>query len=315
MNGTSVRHRVGPESRHYAWDNSLKPCLRVASGDIVQFDAQDCSGGQITTSSTAADILSFDMATIDPVFGPVYVEGAEPGDALHVTVLEARTADWGWTANIPGFGLLADEFTAPALIICRLGSDTRASAEFLPGVHVPLRPFPGIMGVAPAAPGEHAVVPPRATGGNLDARDLVAGSTLVLPVEVPGALFSCGDGHAAQGDGELCGTAIETAMTIVVRLDVVKGTAPRWPRFVTPGPLRPQVDAAGYEATMGIATELEEAARAAAREMVDHLAATRGLSRPDAYLLCSVCADLHVSQIVDEPNVSVSLYVPRGIFA
>jgi acetamidase/formamidase len=170
------------------------------------------------------------------------------------------------------------------------------------------------MGVAPAEPGPHSVVPPRRVGGNLDIRDLTAGTTLYLPVEVAGALFSVGDTHAAQGDGEVCGTAIESRMDVALRFEVEKGANLLMPRFTTPGPATRHLDARGYECTTGIGPDLMEAARIAVSQMIDLLGRQQGLSAVDAYMLCSVCGDLRISEIVDMPNWVVSFYFPRIVF-
>lgn len=183
-----------------------------------------------------------------------------------------------------------------------------------PGGRVPLRPFPGTIGVAPAAPGLHSVVPPRNVGGNMDVRDIIAGTELYLPIEVEGALFSVGDTHAAQGDGEVCGTAIESPFDVVLTLDLVRGQSLRTPRFTTPGPVTRHLDAKGYEATTGIGPDLWVAARDAVANMIDLLCATQKLDPVDAYMLVSTCGDLRVSEIVDMPNVVVSFYVPRVVF-
>jgi acetamidase/formamidase len=310
-----AERRVERHQLHYGWDHATEPCLVVAPGDVVEFDTLDSSGGQISPASTVADIARFDFAKVNPAFGPVFVEGAQPGDALQVTVLELQTADWGWTANIPGFGLLAGGFTEPALHLWQLDPKTMAPATYAPGGCVPLKPFPGIMGLAPHEPGLHSVVNPRRVGGNIDTRDIAVGSKLLLPVEVAGALFSCGDGHAAQGDGEICGVALETPMRITVRLDLLRDAHVRWPRFTTPGPVTRHLDEHGYEVTMGIAQDLLEAACIAAREMVQLISAEHAMSELDAYLLCSVCADLRISEVVDEPDWIVSLYFPRVVFA
>ncbi len=310
-----AERRVERHQLHYGWDHATEPCLVVAPGDVVEFDTLDSSGGQISPTSTVEDIARFDFAKVNPAFGPVFVEGAQPGDALQVTVLDLQTADWGWTANIPGFGLLAGGFTEPALHLWQLDPETLAPATYAPGGRVPLKPFPGIMGLAPHEPGLHSVVNPRRVGGNIDTRDIAVGSTLLLPVEVAGALFSCGDGHAAQGDGEICGVALETPMRITVRLDLLRDAHVRWPRFTTPGPVTRHLDEHGYEVTMGIAQDLLEAACIAAREMVQLISAEHAMSELDAYLLCSVCADLRISEVVDEPDWIVSLYFPRVVFA
>ena len=179
---------------------------------------------------------------------------------------------------------------------------------------VPLKPFAGTIGNALAEKGLHSIVPPRRVGGNLDIRDLAAGTTLYLPVEVAGALFSVGDTHAAQGDGEVCGTAIESPMDVILTLDLVKGADLKTPRFTTPGPVTRHLDAKGYEVTTGIGPDLMTASRDAVANMVDFLCATRGMAAVDAYMLVSTCGDLRISEIVDMPNWVVSFYFPRCVF-
>lgn len=308
-------HTIHRHQHHHGWNNAIAPALTVAPGETVTFATVDSSGGQLSVSSTVADVSRLDFAKVNPVSGPVRVDGAEPGDALVVRIEAFRPSGWGWTANIPGFGLLADQFTEPALHVWRYEPDTLAPALYGPGGRVPLKPFAGTIGVAPAEPGLHSIVPPRRVGGNMDVRDLAAGSVLYLPVEVPGALFSVGDTHAAQGDGEVCGTAIESPMEVTVGFDLLKGAHLPAPRFATAGPVTRHLDAAGYEVTTGIGPDLMAAARDAVRYMVDHISTRHGLRPVDAYLLCSVCGDLRISELVDQPNWVVSFYFPRVVLA
>src|SRR5919107_3234271 len=308
------QHTIHQHQCHFGWSNANPPAVRVAPGESVEFHPVDSSGGQITPDTTVADIPSLDFAKVNPVAGPVYVEGAEPGDAIQVTLLSFKPSGWGWTANIPGFGLLADQFTEGALHIWKYDAAAMTPALYGPGGRVPLKPFAGTIGLAPAEAGLHSVVPPRRVGGNMDVRDLCAGTELYLPVEVAGALFSVGDTHAAQGDGEVCGTAIESPMDVVLTLDLVKGANLRTPRFTTDGPVTRHLDAKGYEVTTGIGPDLMAGARDAVANMIDLLCATRGMKAEDAYMLCSVCGDLRVSEVVDMPNWVVSFYFPRAVF-
>jgi len=296
---------------HLAWDRSIEPIATVASGDVVEIDALDASGGQITRESTVADLANLDFSRVDQVNGPIAVEGAEPGDTLEIELLEFVPEDWGWTASIPGFGLLADEFTDAALRITRL---SEGMAEFLPGVHIPLAPFCGELGVAPPTEGAHSTIPPDVFGGNMDTRHLTAGTKLYLPIFAPGGRFSLGDGHAVQGDGEVCGTAIETPMRARVRLSVRKDLHLTAPEFLTPGPLAAGTNTGPYYATDGVGPDLMTAAREAVRRMIDYLGREHGLSAIDAYLLCSVGCDLKISEIVDAPNWIVTSYCPLSIF-
>ena len=308
-----MAHRHTIHQQHLGWDNSFAPLVRIAPGESIEFDVVDAAGGQLSATSSAADIGRLDFSRINPVTGPVHIDGAEPGDVLKVTLLSFTPSGWGWTANIPGFGLLAEEFKQPALHLWRYDPTTLAPALFGQWGKVPLKPFTGTIGVAPAQPGLHSIVPPRRVGGNMDIRDIAAGTELFLPVEVAGALFSVGDTHAAQGDGEVCGTAIESPMRVALRFDLIKQEPLTYPRFRTPGPVTRHLDAKGYEVTTGIGPELMEAARAAVRSMIDLLGRAYGMPAIDAYLLCSVCGDLRISEIVDLPNWTVSFYFPRVV--
>ncbi|WP_322417331.1 acetamidase/formamidase family protein [Mesorhizobium huakuii] len=299
---------------HFGWDNSFAPAERVAPGSTIEFQCLDSSGGQLKADSTVADIAKLDFAGINPVTGPIFVEGAEPGDALKVTIELFKPSGFGWTGNIPGFGLLADDFKEPALNIWKYDALSLEPALFGKNARVPLKPFAGTIGNAPAEMGLHSVVPPRRVGGNLDIRDLAAGTTLYLPVEVAGALFSVGDTHAAQGDGEVCGTAIESPMDVVLKLDLVKDARLKTPRFTTPGPVTRHLDAKGYEVTTGIGPDLMAGAREAVAQMVDLLAGRYQIDPVEAYMLASVCGDLRISEIVDMPNWVVSFYFPRCVF-
>ena len=304
---------------HFGWDNSRVPAERVEPGVTILFHCHDSSAGQLGPSSTLADVKALDFGRINPVSGPIYVEGAQPGDAIKVTIDSFAPQvhggkGFGWTANIPGFGLLADQFTDPALHIWSYDANQMAPAAWGKEGRVPLKPFAGTIGNALAEAGLHSVVPPRRVGGNLDIRDLTSGVTLYLPVEVPGALFSVGDTHAAQGDGEVCGTAIESPMDVVLTLDLVKGANLKTPRFTTPGPVTRHLDAKGYEVTTGIGPDLMAASRDAVGNMIDLLCAQRGMAAVDAYMLVSTCGDLRISEIVDMPNWVVSFYFPRCVF-
>ena len=304
----SVRS-IHQERHHFGWDNSLEPVLRVEPGAEVEFGVVDASGGQLTERSGVEEVRRLDFGRVNPVTGPVYVDGAHPGDVLVVEILEFEESGWGWTAIIPGFGLLAEDFPEPFLHISRYDAK---HVEFASGIRLPTVPFPGTIGVAPAEPGCHSVIPPRPVGGNLDIHDLTRGSKLYLPVAVPGALFSIGDTHAAQGDGEVCGTAIETPMNVRLRFGVAKQA--RYPR-----PRYESATSAGrhrgaYYATTGVAPDLMRAAKDAIRDMIDHLGREYRLPPNLAYALCSVAVDLRISEIVDAPNWVVSAHLPKQIF-
>ena len=304
-------HYLDDSVVHYTWDNAHEPRLAINPGDTVVFECQDASGQQVHPDATANILATLDFERVNPLTGPVYVNGAEPGDTLKVEILNFEHKGWGWTGILPGFGLLADDFPEPYLKIWKLEGD---ATEFKPGIRVPIEPFCGEMGVAPREPGPVSAIAPREHGGNLDTRGLTKGATLYLPVWVKGALFSCGDCHAAQGDGEVCGTGIEAPMTVTLRFDLIKGKAIAEPRFETPSPLT-VADRKGYYVTTAHGPDLLQNARQAIRYMIEHLVETHGLSRPEAYALCSVAVDLKISEIVDAPNFIVSAYLPQSLFA
>ena len=270
----------------------------------------DASRDQIGERAVVADLASVDFDLMNPVAGPVFVRGARPGDVLEVEVLEVRTRAWGWTAIVPGFGLLADDFPEPWLRISRI-EDGRVL--FGDRFQLPSRPFPGTIGVAPESPGPHSVIPPSRFGGNIDVRHLTAGATLFLPVGVEGALFSAGDGHAAQGDGEVCGSAIETGMEIALRLGIRRDMRIDAPQLLVPT-VAPPVSGS-LHITTGVAEDLHEAARGAARAMVDLLSGRFGLAPEEAYALTSIAGDLRIHEIVNAPRWVVGMALPVAVLA
>jgi acetamidase/formamidase len=238
--------------------------------------------------------------------GPVYVEGAEPGDILSVELLEIEAGDWAWMAIIPDFGVLIEDFSKTKVMKTFALDKANNAVEFAKGIRVPLRPFAGVMGVAPDTDELLDTGPPRANGGNLDNPHLVVGTTVYFPVFVPGALFSIGDGHAAQGFGEVAGTGMESPMRFVFKVNVLKNRRPIQ---------EVQYETDGYYATTAFATTLDEAAKKATRYMVDYLVSGRGMSRDDAYMLCSLAGDLQIAEAVDTPNMLVAMHMPKNIFA
>ena len=305
-------HAAGGDHAHSVWDNSIEPVLEVEPGAEITLEAIDASGGQLDAGSQAGVVAALDFARVNPVTGPVFVKGARPGDVLAVEILELRPRDWGWTAIIPGFGLLADDFPDPWLRISEV--DGAARRVRFGDVTLPFEPFRPAGGSrdlqAPPEPGEHSVIPPRRWGGNLDVKHLRAGTTLLLPVGVDGALFSVGDTHAAMGDGEVCGTAVEAAMDVTVRLGVRPyGELPAPQYTVAPGELA-RTEAGGYHVTTGVRDDLMEAARDATRAAVDHIARRRGTDPQEAYALVSVACDLRIHEVVDAPNWVVGCFIP-----
>ncbi len=303
-------HALDSDVVHYAWDNAIAPRLVVDAGDTVMIRCRDSADGHYQRGMTTADMRPFALKG-HPLTGPIAVRGARPGDTLCVDVLEVVPGDVGYTAFVPGRGLLPEDFPGPYLKMWDL--DGRF-AELRPGIRIPLEPFLGVMGVALAEPGEHSTTSPRVNGGNVDIKQLTAGSTLYVPVAVDGALFSAGDGHAAQGDGEVCLTAIETAVTATLRFSVVAGRSLSAPEIDTGGPPSPLTSARGHYVTTGVASDLTTASKEATRAMIRHLVAERGLTREEAYILSSVAVDLRISEMVNVPNCVVSAFLPLAIF-
>jgi acetamidase/formamidase len=312
MDAVSI-HEVRPDAFNYVWDNALAPALEVESGETVELHVRDASDEQIGRDSDAEDVAKLDFSHVNPVSGPVYMKGARPGDVLAVELLEFRPPEWGWTAIIPGFGLLADEYPEPWLRISEI-DDERATVRFANGIALPCRPFPGTIGVAPEEPGKHSIVPPSRFGGNMDTKHLRAGATLFLPVGVDGALFSLGDTHVAQGDGEVCGTAIEAAMDVVVRLSVRRDFSVAAPQYDLPARALAQTEESSYHVCTGVGPDLMEAARDAVRATITYVGERYGLDREEAYALASVAADLRIHEVVDAPNWVVGSFVPESIF-
>ncbi len=304
-------HTIDPTRIHHEWDAGLEPTLRIESGDTVHFDLQMAGHGQVE-NGWPYERASFDFDTLYNLLGPIWVEGAAPGDVLEVEVVSLRTGDWGWCAVLPELGLLPEDFPEPFLRYFDLTrGDTTALGD---GVEIPIEPFLGTMGVVPDDVERAAPFPPHKGGGNVDTRHLKQGTTLQLPVFRDGALFSCGDPHAAQGDGEVCVAAIETAMQATLRLTLRRERSISTPRFIVPGPLTPRTDAGGYYGTMGVHGDLMQGAKAAVRGMVELVVAEHGLDPGDAYVLCSLAGDLKILEIVDAGVWNVGFTLPRSVF-
>ncbi|KAI0478984.1 hypothetical protein GGR56DRAFT_354649 [Xylariaceae sp. FL0804] len=399
-------------TQHLRWSRAIPPVLTVPSGAELDLELPDGGGNQVARDT--ADLRAVDLARADPGVGPVYVEGAEPGDGelsilsgnlcfffsfffspcsplpnlslnqrglqrnlvVRVEFLSLEpAADFGWTGVFPGFGLLSDDFDgdgdgddsagllladaarlriwdlrgAPerGYLVFREKKKKKADGDGGPveeeEIRVPYRPFLGLVGVAPGE-GEHSMIPPLATGGNIDTRWAGVGSTLYLPVQVPGALLSCGDGHAAQGDGEVCGTAIEMRTRARIRVTVEKAASASkpwvqspWILTAPPGPGPGQEGSKGDGVgsgsggsggggsgsggsggrefmCLGIDSDIREATRKAVRGVVDWLSAEKRLSRIEAYMLASVAGHLRMCEVVDMPNYAIGCAVPLDIF-
>lgn len=307
-----TEHRLGPEQTHRAfWDNALPPALVIEPGDTVEFETPDVSDGQRRPGAAGPG----DPARSYPLGGPVFVNGARPGDTLVIHILELQPLGTGWAGFGPGRGLLGADVKEPYTRFFDL-SDGRF-ARLRDDIWIPIQPFCGTMGVAPAEPGRHPIAPPGPGGGNIDVRHLTAGTRLELPVLVPGALFSAGDCHAAQGDGEVCITGIECAMRFRLRFELERDTGlkPWHFRFQTPpGSPQPRSDRGGYLAHAATGPDLLENSKNAVRATIDWLMASHSLSWEDAYILCSLAGDLRISEVVDAPNWVVSFHLSLAVF-
>jgi acetamidase/formamidase len=312
-------HRLAPTPKTVTWgyfDPRTPPVLRVKSGDTVEIETLVAGGLEaleaagLPTDQVQPALLEVEREVKDRgevphiLTGPVWVEGAEPGDVLEVRILAIDlVVPYAWNAFMPGRGFLPDEFPYAHAKLTPLDL-TRKVAKFSDGVEIPLRPFFGVLGVAPPAmTGRVSSGPPWIHTGNMDNKDLVAGTTLYMPVHVKGALFSAGDGHAAQGDGEVCLTALETSLRGTFQLTMRKDMKLRWPRAETPT----------HYVTMGFHENLEEAAKIAVLEMLDYLVNEKRLDRSTAYILASDTVDLRITQLVDGKK-GVHAMLPKAIF-
>ena len=307
-----AKHHLDDTQPHAFWDNSYPPRVRIRPGDTVVFETLEASANQVRPQSLHDAIAHLDFGVIHPLTGPVYVEGAEPGDGLAVEVISIKHKGWGWNSVIPGFGLLGEDFPNPYLHHYKL---TGSRCIFRDDIIIPYEPFCGVMGVGPREAGRMNTIPPRENGGNIDIRHLTPGSRVMFPVLVPGALFSCGDCHSAQGDGEVNGTGIETPMTVTLRFHLMKGANIPELRFITaPGKKLTVSDEGGYFVATAHGPDLFKDAQQAIRYMIDHLSAEHDMTREQAYCLCGAAVDLKISEIVDAPNWIVSAYLPLSIF-
>jgi acetamidase/formamidase len=304
-----TEYALSADPTHSVWDRSLPPRLRIEPGDQVAFECTDASGGQVRPGMTTEEFLAIDRTRIHALTGPVWIEGAEPGDVLQIDVLATRHAGWGWSSIVEGLGFLNDRFREPYLFHWQLDGESTSSLVL---AVVPVRPFLGVMGVARAEDGAFRTRPPGPFGGNLDVRELCAGSKLYLPVFNHGALFSCGDGHAAQGDGEVCINGIECPLDVTLRFHLHK-------RQPLSGPIVEASEAAAADSSadawvvVETGTDLTEAARAATGRMIDLLVSRWGFTDVHAYILCSVALKLRLSQVVNEPVYTVSAALSKQI--
>jgi acetamidase/formamidase len=308
MSASVTAKAVPTNSIHKTWNRNLPPALTVRPGDVVFFDALDASGGAIDRNSNTETIATIDFRRLDPLMGPVYVEGARPGDALQIDVVDLKPKDWGWTGLMRDFGLLASEITDPYLKIWHLDDD---HIEFESGARFKVRPMIGNIGVAPGHDGNYASISPTNAAGNLDCKYLGVGSTLVVPIFNDGALLSASDGHAIQGDGEICGTGIECRMEMTLKLSVIHQVHLEAPEIYVPDSFPAEE---GYRIFTGIGPDLMEAAKDAVRHSIAPLAKAQKMSELEAYAMLGLVGDLRIHEIVDQPNWVVGCMLPRRLF-
>ncbi len=309
LNEESVE-KVYPEAQyfltkdqtHNKFSSAIPPILTVPSGAVIEAFTEDASDEQFKLGSPMEDLENLDFEPIHPLTGPVFVEGALPGDILKVTLHKITLGDWGWNAIIPGFGFLTDTLDLKYLRTYELGPDKKY-VQFNDKISIPLKPFAGVMGVAPATEEMLSTIPPRANGGNMDDPNLTEGTIVYFPVFVEGALFSIGDAHATQGLGEVCGTAIEAPMQFIYQVDVIKGRSIQEPQYETDE----------YYATTGFATTIDEAAKKATLYMVQYLENVHDLSTEEAYALCSLVGDLQIAEVVDVPHMLVTMHISKDV--
>jgi acetamidase/formamidase len=303
------KYSLNADPTHSVWDRSLEPRLHIAPGDEIQFECHDASGGQVHPGMTAAEFQNIDRTRIHALTGPVWIDGAEPGDVLQVDVMFTQHRGWGWSSVIPGLGFLKERFATPYLFHWQLnGDETRSLA---PAV-LPVRPFLGVMGVSRAEDGQFRTRPPGSFGGNLDVRELCAGSKLYLPVYNRGALFSCGDGHAAQGDGEVCINGIECPLDVTLRFALHKRQPLAGPLVESSESVAPDTSGDSW-IVVESGEDVVSAARAATSRMIDLLMNHWGITEVHAYILCSVALKLRLSQVVNEPMFTVSGAISKQI--
>jgi acetamidase/formamidase len=306
-----AEHFLDNSTTHAFWDNSLPPRLEIDSGDTVTFDCRESFDGQVTPDSGIEVWNTLDFSRVHSLLGPVFVRGAKPGNTLEVEILDFAHKGWGWTGWFPGAGLLSEDFDYPFLQHWQLEGD---SCFFQDDdlVTVPLEPFCGVMGVAPNHKGRIDTLSPTANGGNVDVRHLKTGARALFPIFVEGAGFATGAGHAAQGDGEVCCSAIEAPLIVTLRFHIRTDLSVPELQLISPSPLS-KGDTEGYYCTTGHGEDIYVCAQNAVRHMIDCLENTYSISRDQAYCLCGVAGDLKISQIV-MPNRVVSFCMPRSIF-
>ncbi|MEP2277584.1 MAG: acetamidase/formamidase family protein [Reichenbachiella sp.] len=290
--------------KHNKWSRTIAPVLSVPSGAIVEAFTEEATDAQLNVNSTIEDMANVSFDPIHPLTGPIYVEEAQPGDVLAVTMHKIEVGNWGWSAIFPGFGFLADTYTKPYLKTFKIDSVEKV-IHFSEKIKIPTRPFAGVMGVAPDTDSLLSTIPPRANGGNMDDPNMVEGTTVYFPIFVEGALFSIGDAHAVQGMGEVSGTAVESPMRFVFELKLLKGQK----SYLN----EPQYETDDYYAVTAFGTTIDIATRKAVQYMIEYLVNEHGLTEEDAYILCSLAGDLKIAEVVDVPNMLVTMHISKEV--
>jgi acetamidase/formamidase len=296
------------ENLQWRWESGRKAVLSVEPGAVVEIDVPDSSGSQLSDRATRPELVAMDLARVDPAVGPIDVVGARPGDALVVELLEIQVGGWGWSGIFRDFGLLKERFQTDLVLWELKDGWATPRSGFLRGVRLPLRPMLGVVATAPSA-GDYPMIPPQRFGGNMDNRLQRAGSRIVLPVLRAGAGLSIGDPHGLQGDGEVCGTGIETSARVRLRVEVLPGRAPPFPRIEG---VEPATAPEPFECATGIGPDLHRAARAAVENLVERLVEL-GWSAEEGYLLMSLVGSLRIAEIVDEPHFVVAAVFPADL--
>jgi len=304
-----AEHVLSAEPTHSRWNRALAPRLSIAPGDTVHLQCVDASGAQVRPGMTLAEYVAIDRGRIHALTGPIYVDGAQPGDVLQIDVLAVAHKGWGWSSVVAGLGFLKQRFTEPYLFHWQL--EPTVSRSLVPAI-VPLRPFCGVMGVAPAEDGEFRTRPPGPFGGNMDVRELCGGAKLYLPVLNPGALFSAGDAHAAQGDGEVCINGIECPADVTLHFHLHQQQPLSGPLVESAAASKQDLESHAW-IVVESATDITTAARGASSRMIDLLVERWGFSEVHAYLLCSVAMHLRLSQVVNEPMFTVTAALPKSV--
>jgi len=294
---------ISIDKNHNKFSSSIPYQIKVLDGSVIEAYTQEATGGQLNINSTLEDFENVNMDKVHTLTGPIYIEGAEVGDVLAVELLDLEPGDWGWTGMGPEFGFLAGETEAKGFKTYKLDKENNL-VRFSDDISIPMSPFAGVMGVAPNTEEMLTTFPPRANGGNMDDPNLVKGVTVYFPVFVKGALFSIGDTHAVQGLGEVVGTAVECDMRIRFRLSVIKD------KKIT----EPEYESKDYYATTGFGTTIDEAAKKATRYMIEHISTTYEMPWEEAYMLCSLVGDLKIAEVVDIPNMLVTMHIPKRVF-